>query len=142
MTSEEHPSGLNDPAGESKTGESQGGESAEVSWQISLGRLLRFLSEFLVTSFLWAAALSLVITLLWKGIPILRHGVPMCDLLIKANRPDLILRSSCGCALVEIIAFPIGLLGVIILSPRLFRLFVSVRAFRQRSGGGPAQTKP
>jgi hypothetical protein len=89
--------------------------------------LSHFLAAFLGISLLFSSALAAAIVLPWKGIPILQHGIPMCGVLAQAQLWDQILYTSCGCALVEIILFPLSLVALKFSAPRLFRQFAYVR---------------
>ncbi|HEY9687688.1 MAG TPA: hypothetical protein V6C52_12000 [Coleofasciculaceae cyanobacterium] len=89
--------------------------------------LLHFLAAFLGISLVFSSALATAIVLPWKGIPILQHGIPMCGILAQEQMWDRILYTSCGCALVEIVLFPLSLAALKFSAPRLFRQFAYVR---------------
>lgn len=52
-----------------------------------------------------AVAASVIITVLWRGVPILAHGVIQCRVLYQNHMLEQFLYSTCGCAFVLAIAF-------------------------------------
>ena len=71
----------------------------------------------------FSICLSSVITLLWKGGPILVNGVPVCAVVIPSGNWTAILHSICGCSLAVIGWFGLSLLGLVILTPRTWTGF-------------------
>ncbi|MEB3245013.1 MAG: hypothetical protein VKJ06_03395 [Vampirovibrionales bacterium] len=81
------------------------------------------------SAFVISAALTVAIVSLWKGLPVLSHGIPTCGVLIQNNLLHTLFYNSCGCATVLIV---LNILSIVALQ-RFFPLFLlQIRALRAK----------
>lgn len=85
------------------------------------------LMAFIGTVLLFAPSLATVITILFFGFRTLIHGGQTCQILFQQNAWNLILYTSCGCAIVEIVLLIISIITIRFSAPQLLKHLLFVR---------------
>jgi hypothetical protein len=81
----------------------------------------------------FAVCLASVITLLLKGYPILYHGLSSCSVFVSVGHWEQLLYTPCGCAVAVLAWFFVSLLGLWVLTPKIWRgFYIAKKAYTRK----------